>query len=184
MRTSINLFLHKCSKNLAKFIWINSRINKNNNKFRNLKFNQRFSTILGIFIKEIMQNLSKNFRHFNLTYSRPPSPAPWEPWRPAVFQPPRANNSLTKTREGTLGLKSLKKLQPQSIDTIWLIEQQVEKVPSCSIFKLFDLIRSSFQRKRSILIVSVKNNQWQLFTITASWGSDNHFGQPRAWPKF
>lgn len=123
-----------------------------------------------------MQNLSKNFWHFHLTYSQPPSPAPWEPWRSAVFQPPSANNSLTKTREGTLGLKSLKKLQPQSIDTIWPIAQQVEKAPRCSIFLLFDLISSSFQRKRSILIVSVKNNQWKLFAITASWGSDTTVG--------
>ena len=45
-------------------------------------------------------------------------------------------------------------------------------MPICSEFLLFDLISSSFQRKRPILIVSVKNNQWQLFTITTSWGRD------------
>lgn len=40
------------------------------------------------------------------------------------------------------------------------------------MFLLFDLISSSFQRKRPILTVFVKNNQWQLFTITTSWGLD------------
>ena len=44
--------------------------------------------------------------------------APWEPWKPAIFQS-TSNNSLTETKESTLGLKSLKKPHPQSIDTIW-----------------------------------------------------------------
>lgn len=131
-----------------------------------------------------MQNLSKNFWHFHLTYSQPPSPAPWEPWRSAVFQPPSANNSLTKTREGTLGLKSLKKLQPQSIDTIWPIAQQVEKVPRCSIFLLFDLISSSFQRKKVYPDSICQKQSVKTVCHHSFLRLWYHFGQPRAWPKF
>ena len=79
------------------------------------------------------------------------------------------NNSLTEIKHAMFE-EPQKATSPEHWH--YLTSQQIKKVPICSEFLLFDLISSSFQRKRPILIVSVKNNQWQLFTITTFWGHD------------
>ena len=56
-----------------------------------------------------------------------------------------AKNSFIETRESTLDLQILRKVHLQSINNIWPVSQEIGKAPICSMFLLFDLIRSSFQ---------------------------------------
>ena len=108
--------------------------------------------------------------------------APWEPWKPTIFQS-TSNNSPTEIKESTLGLKSLRKPHPPE-HWHYLTFQQIEKVPICCVFLLFDLISSSFQRKRPILIsVCQKQSVTTIYhyNFLRPWYP---FEQTRTWPKF